>query len=117
MALRIAAILLAANAVILVLGVLTAGGRPQGTPERPAWLPPLWLRAAIPLVVALGLWFGQPWAWWIAVPMSALMLAWSALSVSMLALGGFFSERTGSRAVYMGSMTATWVGVLALLLA
>ena len=99
-----------------MIGALTSGRRADDVVKRPTWLPPLWIRGAIPLAVAVALWLGQPWAWWTAVAMSAAMLAWTAVASSMLALGGFFAERTASRSAYIGSLAVTWIGVLALLL-
>jgi hypothetical protein len=55
--LRVVALLLVANTVIFVAGVLGGGGK--GGLKRPFWLPPLSIRAGIPLAGAGGLWFGQ----------------------------------------------------------
>jgi hypothetical protein len=114
--LKMAALVLAINAAIGVIGVLTFGHRADDVVRRPTWLPPLWVRGAIPLAVAVALWFGQPWAWWVAVAMSIVMVARTTVASSMLAFGGFFAERTASRIVYIGSLAVTWIGVLALLL-
>ncbi len=113
--LRMVAVLLVANTVIFVAGVLGGGGS-DGV-KRPFWLPPLSIRAGIPLVVAGGLWFGQPWAWWIAVPMCAGLLIWSGIASFVLALGGYFTEDgAASRALHFGLLVATWLAALALLL-
>ena len=108
----IAALLIVANTAIFLAGVL---GHPPSGIARPFWLPPVWVRASIPLVVAMGLWFGQSWAWWPAVVMSAGLLAWMGIATSMLALGGFFRKQP-RRAALFGVMAALWVGSLALLL-
>jgi hypothetical protein len=111
-----AAALLAVNAVIGVIGALPNARRADAAVRRPVWLPPRWVRAAIPLAVAAGLWFRQPWAWWAAVAISAGMLAWTAIACSMLALGGFFSTRSPWRLAYVAALAVTWIGVLVLLL-
>jgi hypothetical protein len=113
--LRIVAMLLVANTVIFVAGVLGGGGS-HGV-KRPFWLPPLWIRAGIPLAVAGGLWFGQEWASWIAVAMCAGLLIWSGVASFVLALGGYFTK-TGAayRVLHFSLLVATWLTALALLL-
>jgi hypothetical protein len=113
--LRIVAVLLVANTVMFVAGVLGGGGS-KGV-QRPSWLPPLWIRAGIPLAGAGGLWFGQQWAWWIAVAMCAGLLIWSGIASFVLALGGYFTEDgAASRALHVGLLVVTWLAALALLL-
>ena len=113
--LRIVAMLLVANTVIFVAGVLGGGGS-HGV-KRPPWLPPLWIRAGSPLAVAGGLWFGQEWAWWVAVAMSAGLLVWIGVASFVLALGGFFTEDGAAfRVLHFGLLAATWTIALALLL-
>jgi hypothetical protein len=112
--LRIVAVLLATNTVILVAGVLGGGG--TGGVKRPFWLPPLWIRAGIPLSVAGGLWFGQQWAWWIAVAMCAGLLIWSGIASFVLALGGYFTKDHAASALHLGLLVVTWLAALALLL-
>ena len=116
-AFQAAAILLTVNAVISVLGVRAFGTRSsEAAIRRPAWLPPLWVRAAVTLTIAAGLWFSEPWAWWMAIAISAAMILWTAVASLLLALGGFFRGQAMSRGVYIGSLAATWIGVLAALL-
>ena len=88
--LRIVALLLVANTAVFVVGAL--GGANSHGIQRPIWLPPLWIRTAIPLAVAGGLWFEQRWAWWIAVAMCAGLLLWIGVASFVLTLGGYFSE-------------------------
>jgi hypothetical protein len=59
-ALRVAAVLMVVNAVVLYIGLMRVGV--DSTPKRPAWLPPRWFRVLLPLTVGTGLWFGQSWA-------------------------------------------------------
>ena len=113
--LRLVAMLLVANTVVFVIGILSAGG--SAGIERPFWLPPRWIRAGIPLAVAGGLWFGQRWAWWSAVAMCAGMLVWSGVATFVLALGGYFTEDGAAlRALHLGLLVVTWLAALALLL-
>ena len=113
--LRIVALLLAANTAVFVVGVL--GGVGSAGVERPFWFLPLWIRAGIPLAVAGGLWFGQRWAWWIAVTMCAGLLLWIGVASFVLALGGYFTkEGAALRALHLGLLVATWLAALALLL-
>lgn len=112
---RVAAVLLAINTAVFVVGMAVAGS-PTG-PNRPAWLPPVWFRAGAPLVVAGGLWFGYRWTWWIAVAMCSVLLLWTGAASLVLALGGFFAgEGAGLRALHLGLLLATWLAALALLL-
>ena len=109
------AMLLVANTVVLVAGAL--GGEGSAGVKRPVWLPPLWIRAGIPLAVAAGLWFGQKWAWWLAVTMSAGMMAWIVVASFVLALGGYFTgDGAGIRVLHSGLLAATWLAALVLLL-
>ncbi|OLE46939.1 MAG: hypothetical protein AUG01_11245 [Candidatus Rokubacteria bacterium 13_1_20CM_2_69_58] len=112
---RIVALLLVANTGVFVVGALTAGsGRSIGPP---IWLPPLWLRAGIPLAVAGGLWFGQRWAWWAAIVMCAGLLLWVGVASFVLGLGGYFTEEGAAlRALHLGLLVATWLAALGLLL-
>ena len=87
---RIAAMLLAANAIVTIIGSVGGGG--NGQIERPMWLPSIWTRVAIPLIVGLGLWLGQRWAWWLAVAMCTGLLLWAGVASLMLTRGGFFTE-------------------------
>ena len=113
--LRIVALLLLVNTAVFVLSVPRGGGA-VGI-ERPTWLPPLWIRAGIPLIVAGGLWFGQRWAWWIAVAMCAGLPLWTGVAGFGLALGGYFAEEGAAlRALHLGLLVATWLAALALLL-
>ncbi|PYR23116.1 MAG: hypothetical protein DMF98_19140 [Acidobacteria bacterium] len=113
--LRVVAILLVANTVILVAGVLGRGGSVDV--KRPFWVPPLWIRVGIPLAVAGGLWFGQQWSWWIAVAMCGGLLIWSGIASFVLAVGGYFTEDgAASRALHVGLLVVTWLAALALLL-
>lgn len=106
--LRIVALLLVANTAVFTVGVLGGGGS-TGT-ERPFWLPPLWIRVGFPLTVAGGLWFGQRWAWWLAVVMCAGLLLWAVVASFFLALGGYFAEEGASlRALGIGLLVATWL--------
>ncbi len=113
--LQIAALLLVANTAVFIVGVLGGGG--NAGIERPFWLPPLWIRAGIPLAVAAGLWFAQRWAWWIAVAMCGGELLWIGVASFVLALGGYFTEEGAAlRALHLGLLVATWVAALAFLL-
>jgi hypothetical protein len=113
--LRIVAMLLVANTVIFVTGVLGGGG--SAGVKRPFWLPPLWIRAGIPLAVAGGLWFGQEWAWWVAVAMCAALLLWSGIAASVLTLGGYFTKAGAwFQVLHFSLLAATWLAALALLL-
>ena len=89
--LRIVALLLVANTAVFVVGAL--GGASSHGIQRPIWLPPLWIRTAIPLAVAGGLWFEQRWAWWIAVAMCAGLLLWIGVASFVLALGATSLKR------------------------
>jgi len=112
---RIAAVLLVANTAVVVVGVLSAGGS-VGI-ERPFWLPPLWVRAVIPLAVAGGLWLGKRWAWWIAVTMCGGELLWVGVASVIVALGGYFTGGGAVlRALHVGLLVGTWLAALALLL-
>ena len=114
--LRVVALLLVANTVIFVAGVL-AGGGSHGV-NRPFWLPPLWIRAGIPLAVAGGLWFGAEWAWWVGVAMTAGLLAWMGVASFVLALGGYFTKAGAAfHVLHFSLLAATWLAALALLLA
>jgi hypothetical protein len=113
--LRVAAIFLVANTVIFVAGVLGGGGS-DGV-KRPFWLPPLWIRAGIPLAVAGGLWFGQQWAWWVAVAMTAGLLVWIGVASFVLALGGYFTKDGAAfQVLHFSLLATTWLAALALLL-
>jgi hypothetical protein len=113
--LRIVAVLLVANTAVLVMGVLGAGS--SAGIERPLWRPSIWIRAGITLAVAGGLWFGQQWAWWIAVAMCAGLLIWSGIASFVLALGGYFTkDDAASRVLHLGLLVGTWLAALALLL-
>jgi hypothetical protein len=112
---RIAALMLVANTVVFVIG-MAVGGSDAGT-ARPSWLPPVWLRATIPLAVAAGLWFGHRWAWWVAIVGCSVFLLWAGLASVVLGLGGYFTgERVGFRTLHLGLLLATWLAALALLL-
>ena len=65
---QLAALLIVANSSIFLAGRF---GPPSLGMARPSWLPPVWVRAALPLAVAGGLWTGHSWVWWAAVAMSA----------------------------------------------
>ena len=113
--LRIAAVLLVANTVVFVVGVVRGGG--GAGVERPFWLPPMWIRAGFPLAVAGGLWFDQPWAWWVAVAMCSGLLVWSGTASLVLALGGYFTGDGGAwRSLHIGLLIGSWLVALALLL-
>ena len=113
--LRIAAMLLVANSVILVAGVLGGGGRRRAT--RPIWISPLWIRAGVPIAVAGGLWVGQEWAWWAGVAMTAGLLAWMVVASFVLALGGYFTMPGAAyQVLYFCLLAATWLTALAMLL-
>ncbi len=102
------------NAAVLVAGVLAGGDGPAT--EGPTWLPPLWLRSSILLVVAAGLWFGQRWAWWCGVVICSGLVLWSGLAMLLLGLGGYFTgEGAGFRALHLGLLLGTMLGALALL--
>ena len=113
--LRIVALLLVANTVVFVTGVLGGGG--SNGMERPSWLPPLWMRIGIPLTVAGGLWFGQQWAWWTAVVMCVGLLLWTGIASLVLALGGYFAgDGAALRVLHSSLLVVTWLTALALLL-
>ena len=112
---RAAAVLLAINAVVFVVGIALSGS--GSDVDRPGWLPPAWFRAAVPLIVALGLWLGHRWAWWVGVVMCSALLLWTGLASLVLALGGYFGgEGAASRTIHLAALIATWVAALALLL-
>jgi len=112
---RAAALLLAINTVVFVIGI-ALGGSSVGT-GRPGWLPPVWFRAGVPLVIATGLWLGHRWAWWLAVFLCSTFLLWTGLASLMLAPGGYFGgQGAASRSVHLGMLVATWLAVLVLLL-
>ena len=113
-ALRVAALLLVMNAAVLVAGAFAGGGGPAT--EGPTWLPPLWLRSSILLVVAAGLWFGLRWAWWCGVVICSALVLWIGIASLLLGLGGYFTgEGAGFRAVHLGLLLGTVLGALALL--
>jgi hypothetical protein len=113
--LRIVALLLVANTVIFVTGILSGGG--TAGMERPFWLPSLWIRVGIPLAVAGGIWFGQQWAWWTAVAMCVGLLLWTAIASLVLALGGYFAgDGAAWRVLHCGLLVVTWLTALTLLL-
>jgi len=112
-AVQTAALLIVANTSIFLAGRF--GLRPSLGIPRPFWIPSVWVRSALPLAVAGGLWFGHSWVWWAAVAMSAGMLAWMGIASCLLALGGFFTKQPRRVAVF-GVMAALWAGSLALLL-
>ena len=109
---QLAALLIVANTSIFLAGRF---GSPSLGLARPSWLPPVWVRAALPLAVAGGLWTGHSWVWWAAVAMSAGMLAWMGIASFLLTLGGFFTKQPRRVAVF-GVMAALWAVSLALLL-
>ena len=112
---RVAALLFAINAVVFVADIALRGTSPGV--GRPGWLPPAWLRAAVPLVVAVGLWFGHRWVWWVGVVMCSALLVWTGLASLVLALGGYFAgEGAASRIIHLVMLIATWLAALALLL-
>jgi hypothetical protein len=112
---RAAAVLLAINTVVFLLGIALAGS--SAGADRPGWLPPVWFRAAGPLVIAAGLWLGYRWAWWLGVVMCSVLLLWTGLASLVLAFGGYFGgEGAASRTVHLSMLLATWVAALALLL-
>ena len=86
---RVAALLLGINAVVFVVGVALSGASPGA--DRPGWLPPAWFRAAVPLIVAFGLWFGHRWAWGVGIVLCFVLLLWTGLASLVLALGGYFA--------------------------
>ena len=107
--------LLVANTVILVTGILKGAG--SAGIERPFWVAPLWIRVGLPLAVAGGLWYGQQWAWWTAVGMCVGLLLWSGIASFVLALGGYFAGvGAGLRMLHLGLLVGTWLTALALLL-
>jgi hypothetical protein len=110
---QLAALLIVANTSIFLAGRF--GLPPSLGTARPSWLPPVWVRAALPLAVAGALWSGQSWAWWAAVAMSAGMLSWMGIASCLLALGGFFTKQP-RRVALFGAMAALWAGALTLLL-
>lgn len=111
---RAAAVLLAINAMMFVIGIAFGGATPDV--ERPRWLPPVWLRAGVPLAVAAGLWLGHRWAWWSAVVMCSVLLLWTAFVLFFLVVGGYFAgEGAALRIVHVGLLLATWLAVVALL--
>lgn len=111
---RIAALLLAVNSIVLVAGVVTGGS--MGA-KRPWWVPSVWIRAGVLLVVAGGLWYGQPWAWWIAVAMCVGLLLWTGIASVVLALGKYFAgEGAVLRLLHVGLLVGTWLAALAILL-
>jgi len=112
---RVAALLLAINAVVFVVGVALSGASPGA--DRPGWLPPAWFRAAVPLIVAFGLWFGHRWAWWVGIVLCFVLLLWTGLASLVLALGGYFAgPGAASRTIHLVMLIATWLVALALLL-
>lgn len=112
---RIVAMLLVANTVILVTGVLKGGG--SAGIKRPFWVAPLWIRVGLPLAVAGGLWYGQQWAWWTAVAMCLGLLLWSGIASLVLALGGYFAGVGAAwRILYLSLLMGTWLTALILLL-
>jgi len=112
---RIVALLLVATIVILVAGVLKGGG--SAGIKRPSWFPPLWVRVALPLAVAGGLWSGQQWAWWTAVAMCLGFLIWSGTASLVLALGGYFAGAGAAfRILHLSLLMGIWLTALALLL-
>lgn len=112
---RAAALLLIVNAVLLVAGVLRAGSVFEI--EGPAWVPPWWLRSGFLVAIAIGLWFGARWIWWIAVGTCGMLALWSALALPLLVAGGYLiAEGAGGRALHFGLSLATALGALALLL-
>jgi hypothetical protein len=112
---RIAALLLVANTVVLVTGVLKGGG--SAGIKRPSWFPPFWIRVGLPLAVAGGLWYGQHWAWWTAVAMCVGLLLWSGIASLVLAFGGYFAGLGAAfRILHLSLLVGTWLTALALLL-
>ena len=112
---RIVALLLVANTIVVVAGILSGGGS-RGI-ERPSWLPSIPVRTGIPLAVAVGLWFGQQWAWWAAVTMCAGLLLWIGIASFVLALGGYFSgEGAAVKVVHFSLLVVTWLAGLGVLL-
>lgn len=112
---RIVALLLVVNTAVFVAG-MAFGGAVAGA-DRPIWLPPVWLRAGIPLAVAVGLWFGNRWARWVAAAMCTVHLLWAGIASIVLTLGGYFTgDGVVFRAIHAGLLTGTWLAALALLL-
>ena len=112
---RIVALLLVANTIVVVAGVLSGGGS-RGM-ERPSWLLAIWIRTGVPLAVAGGLWLGQQWAWWAAVAMCAGLLLWTGIASFVLALGGYFSGKGAAlKVVHFSLLVVTWLAGLGMLL-
>src|SRR6266581_8411446 len=112
---RAAALLLAINSVVFVIGI-ALGGSSAGV-DRPGWLPPVWFRAGSQLVVAVGLWLGHCWAWWVGFGICSVLLLWTGFASLVLAFGGYFGgEGAAWRTVHLGVLLATWLGALDLLL-
>ena len=112
---RIAALLLVANTAVFIAGMLLRGA--VAGANRPIWLLPIWLRAGFPLAVAVGLWFGHRWAWWVAVAMCAVLLLWTGLASIVLAFGGYFTgDGVAFRAIHVSLLMGTWLVALSLLL-
>lgn len=112
---RIAALMLIANTAVFVTG-MAMGGSDAGL-ARPSWLPPVWIRAMVPLAVAGGLWFGHRWAWWATIVGCSVLLLWTGLASVVLGLGGYFTgEGIGFRALHFGLLVATWLAALSFLL-
>src|SRR5262245_22927774 len=110
-----AALLLGINALVFAIGIVLSGS--SAGIDRPAWLPPSWIRAAVPVVVAAGLWLGHRWAWWVGVVMCVALLLWTGLASLVLGFGGYFAgEGATWGTVHLGMLVATWLTVLALLL-
>lgn len=111
---RIAALLLIANSVVLLTGVISRGTRGV---DRPWWVPSIWIRVGIPIAVAGGLWYGQPWAWWTAVAMCVVLLLWTGIASLLLVPGGYFAgDGAALRVLHEGLLVGTWLTALAMLL-
>jgi hypothetical protein len=112
---RLAALFLILSSVVFVIGLKRSDGNIG--PDRPRWLPPVWIRAGMPLAVAGGLWFGQRWAWWLATVLCGAMIVWFSAAVLVLALGGYFAvQGAAARAIHLGMLLGTWLAALVLLL-
>ena len=112
---QIAALLLIANSAVLVVGMRGSG--PMSGNHRPGWLPPRWVRAGIPVIVAAGLFLDQTWAWWVGVVICGSFVLLHAFAGPVLAHGGFFrGTGAGYRLLHFALSLATMLGAFILLL-
>ena len=115
-AMQVAGALVVLHSIVLLVGF--RGQDRRVSQPRPAWLPSRSFRALWPIPLAVGLWFGQAWAFWVGLLLCGSFVLVQAFASLMLIRGGFFRGpgglfRAAHFALSFGTMVAAFL-VLAL---